>query len=122
MATLTNDQKIMIERMIKSGMTPNVIAAVLDLRIEDVHFYLQSTKIGKLTRKSPSSLSTSYLINRLQKGYTARDIAKETGCGVSSIYKLFKDRGINVLAYSKVENEGLVGVQLVDTQGGGNDE
>jgi len=114
MAIAKKNSQILIERMTEQGVSPVVIANVLDLSVEEVHQYLSTTKVGKLTRKSPSSLSTGYIQKRLRQGYTVKDIAKETGCGLSSIYKLLKDRGINILALQPGENGGLVGVSLVD--------
>ena len=114
MASIKRNSQILIERMTEQGVSPVVIANVLDLSVDDVHAYLSTNKVGKLTRKSPSNLSTGYLQKRLYQGYTVKDIAAETGCGLSSIYKLLKDRGINILAFTQGENEGLVGVSLVD--------
>lgn len=114
---LTQEQKVLLDRMVERGFSIPVMADIIAARVEDVHLYLAAQRA--LVRKAPNLLSTAYLVKRLQQGYTVKDIAKEIGCGSSSIYRILKQRGVNVYAYTKLsENGELVGVHLMDQEGG----
>lgn len=88
-----------IKEYLDHGLTIKQIAFVLDKPVDFVKEVMERS--GWLYSKPPGSMPDNYFLNRLNKGYTVKDIAEELGCTRAAVYRLLERRGISKDMYKK---------------------